>query len=241
MQELQIFQNNSFGKIRTMQIDNEIWFVGKDVASALGYNEPSKAIANHIDEDNRIKRPITDKIGRTQEMWVINESGLYPLILSSKLPTAKEFKRWVADEVLLRKTGNYTRPKTARELLELESQAIKEVKREVEEVKKDLEDFKQGMPLLALDIDCILKARNKITANILGGEESPAYKNKELRGKVYSDLSREVKRQLGVDTYKAIKRSDCKKVISIIFNYRLPICLYEEISKANGINIQQSI
>lgn len=243
MNNLQIFQNNNFGEIRTVQINNEIWFVGKDVASALGYIKERNAIATHVDEEDKRVVPIQGDLGGTQEMTIINESGLYPLILSSKLPTAKEFKRWVTNEVLpsIRKTGSYIRPKTAMELIELEFQAIKEVKQEVEEVKKDLEDFKQDIPLLALEIECIIKARNKTAVSLLGGKESPAYKNKSLRGKVYSDLSREVKRQFGVDTYKAIKRSDCQKVISIIENYRLPICLYEEISKANGINIQLAI
>ena len=242
MQELQIFQNNSFGEIRTMQIDNEIWFVGKDVASALGYSDTNKAIAMHIDEEDKLNDKMASSLGQ-RGGWLINESGLYSLILSSKLPTAKEFKRWVTNEVLpsIRKTGSYIRPKTAMELIELEFQAIKEVKQEVEEVKKDLEYFKQDIPLLALEIECIIKARNKTAVSLLGGKESPAYKNKSLRGKVYSDLSREVKRQFGVDTYKAIKRSDCQKVISIIENYKLPMCLYEEISKANGINIQLAI
>ena len=109
MNELKILENTEFGKVRTMKIDREPYFVGKDVAEILGYNEPHKAIARHVDKDDGMKRPIIDEIGRTQETTIINESGLYSLILSSKLPKAKEFKRWVTSEVLpsIRKHGLY--------------------------------------------------------------------------------------------------------------------------------------
>lgn len=118
MQELQIFQNNSFGEIRTMQIDNEIWFVGKDVASALGYSDTNKAIAMHIDEEDKLNDKMASSLGQ-RGGWLINESGLYSLILSSKLPTAKEFKRWVTNEVLpsIRKTGAYLTPQKIEEVL----------------------------------------------------------------------------------------------------------------------------
>lgn len=109
MNDLQIFKNEEFGEIRTLEIGNEPYFVGKDIAETLIYKEPHKAIVNHVDEDDRIKYPITDELGRKQETWIINESGLYSLIMGSKLPSAKKFKRWVTSEVLpaIRKTGGY--------------------------------------------------------------------------------------------------------------------------------------
>ena len=106
--EISTFNSNlhpEFGNLRTLTIDGEPWFVGKDVAEALGYNEPHKAIQRHVDVDDGMKRPITDSVGRTQQMTIINESGLYSLILSSKLPSAKEFKHWVTSEVLLERQG----------------------------------------------------------------------------------------------------------------------------------------
>ena len=108
--ELKIFKNNEFGEVRSMMINNEPWFVGKDVAEVLSYKEPHKAIARHVDEDDGMKYPLIDKLGRMQEVMLINESGLYALILSSKLPKAKVFKRWITSEVLptLRKTGGYS-------------------------------------------------------------------------------------------------------------------------------------
>lgn len=111
MTDLRIFENEEFGKVRTTTIDSEPWFVGKDVAAALGYKNSRDALAKHVDEEDKdvAKR---DTLGGTQEMIIINESGLYSLILSSKLPNAKRFKRWVTSEVLpaIRKTGSYTMP-----------------------------------------------------------------------------------------------------------------------------------
>lgn len=109
MNDLHIFKNNEFGEVRVLEKNGQPWLVGRDIASILAYNEPHKAIQRHIDEDDRTKHPITDSIGREQETWIINESGLYSLILSSELPNAKKFKRWVTSEVLpsIRKHGMY--------------------------------------------------------------------------------------------------------------------------------------
>lgn len=109
MNDIKVFENNEFGSIRTMMIDGEPWFVGKDVAEILGYSNSRKAIADHIDdEDKGVTK--CDTLGGVQDLVVINESGLYGLILSSKLPSAKRFKHWVTSEVLpsIRKTGTYS-------------------------------------------------------------------------------------------------------------------------------------
>lgn len=107
--DIQMFNNPEFGSVRTLQINNEPWFVGKDIAEVLGYAKPLNAIATHVDKDDSLKRGLADNLGRNQETILINESGLYSLILSSKLPRAKEFKRWVTSEVLpsIRSHGVY--------------------------------------------------------------------------------------------------------------------------------------
>lgn len=112
MNELKIFNNEEFGKIRTVTIDNEPWFVGKDVADNLVYQNGSRDINRHVSEDDRIKDMIFDG-NQNKETILINESGLYALIFGSKLESAKEFKHWVTSEVLpaLRKTGSYEMPK----------------------------------------------------------------------------------------------------------------------------------
>ena len=107
--ELQVFDNQEFGQVRTVVINNEPYFVGKDVAGILGYAAERNAIAAHVDDEDKLTHQISAS-GQMREVTIINESGLYSLILSSKLPTAKRFKHWVTSEVLpaLRKTGSYT-------------------------------------------------------------------------------------------------------------------------------------
>ena len=106
---LQIFNNGEFGEIRALEINGQAWFIGKDVAEALGYERPTKAVGDHVDSEDVDGVPIQDSIGRYQTTPIINESGLYSLIMSSKLPKAKEFKHWVTSEVLpsIRKHGAY--------------------------------------------------------------------------------------------------------------------------------------
>ena len=121
MNELKIFKNNDFGEIRTVTINGEPHFVGKDIAEILEYQNGSRDINRHVDPEDRIKTMVFDG-NQDKETILINESGLYSLILSSKMPKAKKFKRWVTSEVLpeIRKTGSYTRaPKSFKEALYL--------------------------------------------------------------------------------------------------------------------------
>lgn len=109
MNNIKIFKNEQFGQVRTLTINNEPWFAGKDVANILGYTNTPKAIRDHVDEEDKLTERIVLS-GQNREVIFINESGLYSLILSSKLPKAKEFKHWVTREVLpsIRKTGQYS-------------------------------------------------------------------------------------------------------------------------------------
>ena len=114
MNEIKIFENTQFGQIRVIEHDGEPWFVGKDVAEILGYENPTKAIRDHVDDEDKmgvqnVTPSIIDALGREQWPTWINESGLYSLVLRSNLPTARQFKRWVTSEVLpaIRKTGGY--------------------------------------------------------------------------------------------------------------------------------------
>ena len=117
---MKVFNNTMFGNVRIILQNNEPWFVAKDITKILGYQNSSKAIGDHVDADDKLNNETLSSLGQ-RGGWLINESGLYSLILSSKLPTAKQFKRWVTSEVLpeLRKTGSYslTIPKTLPEAL----------------------------------------------------------------------------------------------------------------------------
>lgn len=118
MNELQIFNNPEFGEIRTVEVDGEPWFVGKDVTLALGYSDTDQALRKHVDEEDKLTRQFNGS-GQNRVMTIINESGLYSLVLSSKLPGAKRFKRWVTAEVLpsIRKHGAYMTPETLEEAI----------------------------------------------------------------------------------------------------------------------------
>lgn len=134
MNQLQIFNSEEFGSVRSVMIDNEPWLVGKDVAVALGYSNASKAVMMHVDDEDKQKQMMTadSQNGNVvTETTLINESGLYSLVLSSKLPSAKRFRRWVTSEVLpvIRKTGGYQMPQTYAEALRALADKAEEAER----------------------------------------------------------------------------------------------------------------
>lgn len=141
MNEIKIFENQEFGKVRALEIDGKPYFVGKDVAQILGYKDTSDALKKHVDEEDKLTRRFADS-GQNREMYIVNESGLYSLVLSSKLESAKRFKRWVTSEVLpsIRQTGGYqmTMPQ-GKELLAL---AVLEAQKTIEAQNKDIERMK---------------------------------------------------------------------------------------------------
>lgn len=247
MDNLQIFNNEEFGEIRTVTIDDEPWFVGKDVSTVLGYSNVNKAVAMHVDEYDK---KVLDFKGFSQNrttsaLWsgndfsnkiIINESGLYALIFGSKLESAKRFKRWVTSEVLpaIRKTGGYKLPQTPGEMIKLLAQGNVELSQKIDKVDKDLQDFKQDMPILGVEESKITSAVRRKGVNCLGGKDSEAYKDNSLRGKVYADIYGQLKREFGVATYKAIKRNQCDQAVAVIDCYQLPIFLEEAINDCNA-------
>lgn len=165
MNDIQTFNNPEFGKILTMEINGEAWFVGKDVATALGYSRPSDAIAVHVDEEDKLIRRITVS-GQGRQMTVINESGLYSLILSSKLPDAKKFKRWVTNDVLpaVRKHGAYMTPETIEQTLSDPDFIIRlatELKEE-QAKRKTLEADNERMKPKEIFTDAVTESSNSI-------------------------------------------------------------------------------
>lgn len=141
MNSIQIFENPEFGKIRTVDMAGEPWLVGKDVAEALGYERPTKAVQDHVDAEDKDEIPIRDSIGRMQNTPIINESGLYSLVLGSKLPGAKKFKRWVTSEVLpsIRKNGAYIKDQEKLSDTELIARALLVAQKINEEKQKVIE------------------------------------------------------------------------------------------------------
>lgn len=143
MNKLAVFNNPEFGVIRTVIIDNEPWFVARDVAESLGYKDTSDAIKRHIDSEDKLTRCFTDS-GQSREMYVINESGLYSLILNSKLPSAKKFKRWVTSEVLpsLRKNGGYIAGQEGMTPEQIMAAGLKAAQKIIENKDKEIDRMK---------------------------------------------------------------------------------------------------
>lgn len=148
---LRVFNNEEFGTIRTVMIDGEPWFVGKDVAEALGYTNPRDALSKHVDDEDKKTVAIRDGIRGNPNVTVINESGVYSLILSSKLPNAKKFKRWVTAEILpsVRQTGSYSaRPMTLAEQALAQAQILVDHEKQLAELSESvdkLERFNDGI------------------------------------------------------------------------------------------------
>ena len=150
MNEITVFNNDEFGSIRTWVVDDEPWFVGKDIATILGYAKPENAIANHVDDEDKISTLIQGSGSNYKSKAIlINESGLYSLILSSKLPSAKKFKRWVTGEVLpsIRKTGSYGKPMSQLEIAQYSINLLIEQERKMKAL-----EAQQGEQVKRLDI-----------------------------------------------------------------------------------------
>lgn len=162
MNELEIFKNEEFGEIRTVVIENEPWFVGKDIAFVLGYSNSRKAIIDHVDvEDKGVTK--CDTLGGSQDLTVINESGLYSLILSSKLPTAKKFKHWVTSEVLptIRKHGAYMTDEKAFDVLHNAGGLADLLQQAAEQLKQKDVQIERMKPK-ALFADAVASSKNSV-------------------------------------------------------------------------------
>ena len=170
--QLQTFQNLEFGEIRSMTIDGEPYFVGKDVAAALGYSNPSKALIDHVDDEDKLNNETLSSLGQ-RGGWLINESGMYSLILSSKLEGAKRFKRWVTSEILpsIRKTGAYATDSAAAEYKARELR-IKEMNAQARLINAETRRLtvlqkEKGLSQVAVDTLAV-KAVERVTGKDLG-------------------------------------------------------------------------
>ena len=219
-----LFNSNEFGELRTIIIENEVYFVAKSVATALGYKDTADAIRKHIDEEDKLRWQIADT-GQKRETYLINESGLYSLILKSKMPSAKKFKRWVTSEVLpqIRKTGSYDLhiPKTLPEALRLYAD-------EVEAHNQSKAIIEQQKQQIAADYGLSAKALNKILHD--------AHIQRSVNGQwiLYSDLMRKGYTKTKTHTYMTTDgRLECKASTRWTQKGRLMI---HELLKKLGIN-----
>lgn len=238
---IQIFNNPEFGDIRTIMLDGEPWFVGKDVATALGYNK-TYGMTRLVDEDDKRNISSSDlgeqDYNQNYTVGIINESGLYAAIFGSKLESAKKFKSWVTKDVLpsIRKTGSYSvpAPMSPLEQLQLQAQAILQVNEKVEALDKELERFKLDLPILPIEADRITEAVRKRGVDILGGKASNAYQDRSMRQRVYSNIYADLKANFRVRSYKSIRRNQCESALNVIARYDAPLYLQDEIFMMNN-------
>ena len=169
MNALQIYKDDRFGEIRTVEVNGEPWFVGKDVAVALGYKNPRQGVATNVDVDDKGVHSVDTPYG-TQEMTIINESGLYSLILSSKLPTAKAFKRWVTSEVIpsIRRHGGYLQGQETMTDAELLAKALVVANSQLEERQKRIADLERKAALDAPKVRFADAVRASHTSILVG-------------------------------------------------------------------------
>ncbi|MCG4811203.1 ORF6C domain-containing protein [Faecalibacillus intestinalis] len=210
MEELQIFNNEEFGNVRSLVIDNEPWFVGKDVAEALGYKNVRDSLARHIDsDDKRDGVVIHDSMGREQKPIIINESGLYSLILSSKLESAKKFKHWVTSEVLptLRKTGSYAKvPTDPRELLMLTIKAHEQTAQRVDVLEEKVSDLEKSTTIDSSQQYTLERIAKTTVISALGGIDSRAYQL--MSRKIFSNIWRDYKKYFKLGSYRDTLKTD---------------------------------
>lgn len=215
--------------VRTFLIDEEPYFVGKDVTEILGYQNASKALADHVDDDDKLNNESLSSLGQ-RGGWLINESGLYSLILSSKLPSAKKFKRWVTKEVLpsIRKTGVYqARPLTVQEQIKLIAQGNNEM-------NERLENIEQRMGLPGNMAHEFTQRRNKKIIQVLGGKDSNAYQDKQLRSRTYRAMFAAYKNVFMQDRYNDVPLKRFDEVVKFVGNWFPPYELQSEIQATNA-------
>lgn len=212
MNEIFVFHGQ---EVRTVTINNEPWFVGKDVADILGYQNPQKAIRDHVDFEDKLTEQIVQS-GQNREMIIINESGLYSLILSSKLPQAKEFKRWVTSEVLpqIRQQGAYVPENLPEEAFIALFTGQKKLKEQQLVLAQDVDYLKNEQPIHPSFAQALLKKRKARVVSCLGGIDSPAYADKIFAQSVFRQAEVDFKDHFNINRYDMLPKKFAEAALS---------------------------
>lgn len=226
MNELQTFNFENL-PVRTLSIDDEPYFVGKDVADILGYSRGAKAVQDHVDKEDIRVVPIQDRTGRYQKSSLINESGLYTLVIDAARQSnnmrikekAKAFKRWITNEVLpsIRKTGGYQVPDNPMDALKLMFQAQEETKEEINSVKADVIDLKENQKLDSGEYGLVTRTVNQRVAYIRQIHGLP--NKKEINTPLYKDINNDIHVMTGIKTRTQLKQKHFNDVLDMIANW----------------------
>ncbi|RGF27450.1 BRO family protein [Faecalibacillus intestinalis] len=220
MNELKVFQNKEFGEVRSLIIGSEPWFVGKDVTNILGYKNGSRDINRHVDEEDRGSTEMVSPSGK-QMTTIINESGLYSLILSSKLPTAKKFKHWVTSEVLptLRKTGRYEIPNDPMGALKLMFEAQTQTNEKVAVCDRRITELEENKLLNPGEYNYISRAIKKKVKQVKS--ELNMDLAQKQNSQVYRAINRDLNCFIGIKTRSQFRAKDFDKALEFIENWQL--------------------
>lgn len=213
--KLQIFNNNEFGQIRSLVLDDEVWFIGKDITMALGYSNDRKALQDNVDADDRRliqKSPEVTLEIPNRGITAINESGLYSLILSSKLSSAKKFKKWITSEVLqsIRKKGSYQKPLSTQEMMRIQLGMIDDVSDRVTKLENTMNiDYGQQHSLSELISSRVIE--------LVGGKKSNAYR--EIGRKVFTEINHDYKDYFNVNARGNTPRLKYEEAVEYVKNW----------------------
>ena len=228
MNELQIFENPEFGRIRAVEKDGEPWFVASDVCKALELGETHVAM-RRLDDDEK-DRYLIPTPGGNQESSIVNEPGLYSLVLGSRKPEAKAFKRWIPHEVTpsTRKPGGYTAPasKELQAIFMLDNRTVQHEQRIAALEDTMVVDYGQQRTLT--------NQVNAVVISALGGSDSPAYHDKHVRGKVYSECNRDIQNWFRVNSRNNVPRKRFDEAVEYIRRWRPSTNMSMTIRQTNG-------
>lgn len=238
MNDLKIFNNAEFGQIRTVESEDKIYFVASDIAKALGYENTSKAIADHCRWVTKRYIPHPQNPDKKIEVNVIPEGDMYRLITHSKLESAERFESWVFDDVLpsIRQNGYYENPNMSTEM-----KAILMIDQKQVKMEQRMDKLEFDIPLYGSEADELSNHVKRKGVAVLGGKQSEAYQDTEIRSKVYRDIYDQIKREFGIyddsgrpKSYKALKRKYIADAHDLIDCYEAPTYLVELIEAANA-------
>lgn len=229
---LQLF-NFENQQVRTLTINEEPYFVGKDIATILGYKNTKDALLKHVDEEDKLGAQIATS-GQRREMTIINESGMYSLILSSKLPNAKKFKRWVTSEVLptIRKNGSYQLPQTPEGQIRLLLESNVHMDERITNAEEDIALLKNKSEIDSTQRFQLQKARNKRAIEVCGGKDSNFYKTRSR--KVFMELAHDFKEYFEIPRYDALRKEDFDKAIEFVDGWYPSVLLKRDIDEVNA-------
>ena len=222
-------------EVKTLKINDEPWFVGKDLATILGYSNTRDALNKHVDSEDKNTVAIRDGITRgNPNQTIVNESGMFSLILSSNLPNAKKFKRWVTSEVLptIRKNGSYQLPQTPEGQIRLLLEYSVHTDERLTNVEEDIDLLKNKSEIDSTQRFQLQKARNKRAIEVCGGKESNFYKTKSR--KVFMALAHDFKEFFQIPRYDALRKEDFDKAIEFINGWYPSVLLKREIDQVNA-------